>query len=1018
MDNIQERVTGGLDQAREAFNELCAMAGALESERELKRGLAVARFEAMRTYTMRLREKHRALRARYINMVEMYNALAEEAHNRSDSSSSSDEERDDNCSIIRVMLGIDQGLIYPKYRMYTAATALKSRPSLYQGHGGGIGCDLAHFMARTDLEEDTAELEAPPPTPASMGTNDPVFSIPGATQAPALVPVSDPSKEVGSVLDHVASFQEDGAFSTKSALVYKPDFSQDLRDMSVCTWFKFYRLRGTLNFMVSYATKGNNNELTLELKRNTEAQFVPMGKGGTLVLGQDQDWEGDGFDAYESFSGELSQMELWDHALEPEKIKLMATCQVYEHGNVVDWEQIDEWESRNVSFFIIEREELCRKSLIKDVVLLEQKLSHEEVVEVCDLLRGTLEVPTTRIQLEAIVQFQEGLILHMKALSQSEKVSECVFNTNYTTFHLGQTSLDGKHWINPYTNEMVQEQEFFQDYEPIYNQPVCLYNRGVYLDSTLCSNRVACGYCLLKPKTVIRLKGLCRTAIVSEQEFDTKYFAFGNTNSRPHFRGFMNSDIYYDPVANSWKIESFRNKNEHLLFKASNSKTLPLGRHDWTIGINGSVCNLQQKETIRLTFSVCATAEFTCNSGDCVPISKKCNSQADCRDKSDEYGCSYLHVGNDYSKNTIPRASDLEPLRLFMNVSVVAFPSIDSVNLKFTSDLFLNLRWRDPRITYSDLNSASLLNSLSMEDMARIWTPNMIFVNALGPYRTVVDEQTTTLIIVEDDPLLEDMTQPIEAMLFAGANNSIYMTREYYQDNSCDFNLRFYPFDSQMCKLEFLMQGVTNEFARLIQDGAGVEFTGTRMLVEYEIQAEDLEITSTDNISLAVVRFVFRRRMEYHVTNTFLQTFILICIGYMSLHFDVDNFSDRIMVTLTTMLVIATITASIQQGLPKTSYYKLIDWWLLFSMNALVLTMCFHTGIAHLCYKAKRAASPGLIHQGYRTRSAAPSIASVEPKMNGLFHYEDFRHHYYYKYAHRVNFLGKVVFIGCVVIFN
>lgn len=82
--------------------------------------------------------------------------------------------------------------------------------------------------------------------------------------------------------------------------------------------------------------------------------------------------------------------------------------------------------------------------------------------------------------------------------------------------------------------------------------------------------------------------------------------------------------------------------------------------------------------------------------------------------------------------------------------------------------------------------------------------------------------------------------------------------------------------------------------------------------MEYEIQKEALELKSVNGISRAVVKIVFRRRMEFHVTNTFLQTFILIGVGYMSLFFSIDNFTDRIMVTLTTMLVVATITASIQ----------------------------------------------------------------------------------------------------------
>ena len=110
----------------------------------------------------------------------------------------------------------------------------------------------------------------------------------------------------------------------------------------------------------------------------------------------------------------------------------------------------------------------------------------------------------------------------------------------------------------------------------------------------------------------------------------------------------------------------------------------------------------------------------------------------------------------------------------------------------------------------------------------------------------------------------------------------------------------------------FEVQGKTEQYVRLEQDGKGIEFLGGRQLVEYDIQMETMEITSNNNISRAIYKIVFRRKMEYHVTNTFLQTFLLLCIGYMSYYFDVDNFSDRIMVTLTTMLVVATITSSIQ----------------------------------------------------------------------------------------------------------
>ncbi len=35
-------------------------------------------------------------------------------------------------------------------------------------------------------------------------------------------------------------------------------------------------------------------------------------------------------------------------------------------------------------------------------------------------------------------------------------------------------------------------------------------------------------------------------------------------------------------------------------------------------------------------------------------------------------------------------------------------------------------------------------------------------------------------------------------MLFSGAKNSISLTREYYQEYACEFDLYYYPFDTQV----------------------------------------------------------------------------------------------------------------------------------------------------------------------------------------------------------------------------
>ncbi len=129
--------------------------------------------------------------------------------------------------------------------------------------------------------------------------------------------------------------------------------------------------------------------------------------------------------------------------------------------------------------------------------------------------------------------------------------------------------------------------------------------------------------------------------------------------------------------------------------------------------------------------------------------------------------------------------------------------------------------------------------------------------------------------------------------------------------------------------------------------------TGNQYLVEYEILAESIQFKPVQGMSTAIVKIVFRRRMEYHVMNTMAQTLLLGLVGFLSFFFRVDNFTDRIMVTLTVQLVVATMMSSIQDSLPKTSYYKMIDCWLMFILAQLAAIMAFHTFVQYQIKKDK-----------------------------------------------------------------
>ena len=68
----------------------------------------------------------------------------------------------------------------------------------------------------------------------------------------------------------------------------------------------------------------------------------------------------------------------------------------------------------------------------------------------------------------------------------------------------------------------------------------------------------------------------------------------------------------------------------------------------------------------------------------------------------------------------------------------------------------------DGRLSFKDLNDNSLLNGVQTEALQKLWTPQLAFINALGPYQTVVDDLSVCTIVLEDQPSYDDMIESNE----------------------------------------------------------------------------------------------------------------------------------------------------------------------------------------------------------------------------------------------------------------
>ena len=55
------------------------------------------------------------------------------------------------------------------------------------------------------------------------------------------------------------------------------------------------------------------------------------------------------------------------------------------------------------------------------------------------------------------------------------------------------------------------------------------------------------------------------------------------------------------------------------------------------------------------------------------------------------------------------------------------------------------------------------------------------------------------------------------------------------------------------------------------------------------------------------------------------------------------------MVSITIMLVVANVQTNINDSVPKTSYLKMIDYFLIYSFNIIIIVMAYHTYlVAHI----------------------------------------------------------------------
>ena len=85
-----------------------------------------------------------------------------------------------------------------------------------------------------------------------------------------------------------------------------------------------------------------------------------------------------------------------------------------------------------------------------------------------------------------------------------------------------------------------------------------------------------------------------------------------------------------------------------------------------------------------------------------------------------------------------------------------------------------------------------------------------------------------------------------------------------------------------------------------------------------------------------------QRMYVNQIITAFFPSCLLWLLAYFTLFIKLEDFNERIMVSVTVLLVLAALLSSINASLPDTSYFKYIDlWFLWYTLNIFSITV-FH----------------------------------------------------------------------------
>lgn len=199
----------------------------------------------------------------------------------------------------------------------------------------------------------------------------------------------------------------------------------------------------------------------------------------------------------------------------------------------------------------------------------------------------------------------------------------------------------------------------------------------------------------------------------------------------------------------------------------------------------------------------------------------------------------------------------------------------------------------------------------------KIWVPDTFFAN-------------------DKHSFLHEVTEK-NKMIRLSSDGSIAYGMRFTTTLACMMDLHYYPLDSQNCTVEIESYGYTVKDVLMAWRSpipvVGVESAELPQFTILKYETTDrIEELATGTYQRLSLSFELKRNIGYFLFQTYMPSILIVALSWVSFWINHEATSARVALGITTVLTMTTISTGVRASLPRISYVKAID---------IYLVMCF-----------------------------------------------------------------------------